>query len=380
MKVLASLTNRIFLASSLLAVISIAVAVFMVNVRVTRDAENNLRRGLEDAATLLTDWEATLSDNFTLASRLIADSPKLKAAIDTKDPQTVARLAPDFQRLTRADLLIVTGREGNRLAVVGAWPADAVPPQPAPDAAEGATWFTYWPHPDGVLEVVTVPVLLGPQLLGAVSLGFVFDVRRASQLRQMTESEIAFAVRNRVWAATVAREHFPLVATMLHQAGMSQVVIGRDEYVGLAKPLGARVEAGTGWRLAGEGPAAVDLPVANRTPPLPARDPRGARRHRDPRGHRGDWLELHGVEDGHAPARGDHRRHARDGAYRRPHAQAHAAVRPLGRRGRPAPRERRSTRSPTRWRRSSTRPRSGSACLRSAGSRPSSRTRSATRS
>jgi hypothetical protein len=36
-KLFASLTNRIFLASSLLAVISIAVAVFVVNARVTRD-------------------------------------------------------------------------------------------------------------------------------------------------------------------------------------------------------------------------------------------------------------------------------------------------------------------------------------------------------
>jgi signal transduction histidine kinase len=252
-KLLASLTNRIFLASSLLAVVSIAVAVFLVNARVTRDAENSLRRGLDDAATLLGDWEATLSDSFTLASRLIADSPKLKAAVDTGDPQTVAPLAAQFREQTRADVLVVTDRLGQALSVLGRWPSDAPPPQPPADAGEGDAAVTYWPHAEGVLQVVTVPVFLGPQRLGAVSLGFLFDGRRAVQLRQMTESEVAFAVGGRVAAATVAREYFPLVAAMLHQRGMSQVIIGADEYVGLARPL----SPGAGAQSAGDGPIAI---------------------------------------------------------------------------------------------------------------------------
>jgi signal transduction histidine kinase len=253
-KLLASLTNRIFLASSLLAVISIAVAVYVVNARVTRDAESSLRRGLDEAAALLGDWEATLSDNFKLASRLIADSPKLKAAIDTGDPQTVERLAPEFFRLTRADLLIITDRQGRQLSVLGPWPADAPPPQPAPDAGEGVATISYWPRADGVLQVVTVPVLVGPQMLGSVSVGFLFDVRRAGQLRQMTESEIAFAVRGRVCAATVAPEYFPLLARMLQRGGMWQAEIGGDEYVGLARPLVAGKTPQPGFGPAGQGP------------------------------------------------------------------------------------------------------------------------------
>jgi two-component system, NtrC family, nitrogen regulation sensor histidine kinase NtrY len=64
-------------------------------------------------------------------------------------------------------------------------------------------------------------------------------------------------VHGRVLAATVAREHFPLVATMLHQGGMSQVMIGRDEYVGLAKPLGARIGAASQVRVGSDAPAAI---------------------------------------------------------------------------------------------------------------------------
>ena len=47
-----SLTNRIFLETALMAIPSIGLAIYVVNVAVTRQAEDELRRGLEAAATL----------------------------------------------------------------------------------------------------------------------------------------------------------------------------------------------------------------------------------------------------------------------------------------------------------------------------------------
>ena len=44
MRILSSLTNRIFLGSAALAVLTIAVAVYRINVAVTVQAENELRR------------------------------------------------------------------------------------------------------------------------------------------------------------------------------------------------------------------------------------------------------------------------------------------------------------------------------------------------
>ena len=46
MKAFSSLTNRIFFATALLAVLSIAVAIAIVNVAVTRQAEAELRRSI----------------------------------------------------------------------------------------------------------------------------------------------------------------------------------------------------------------------------------------------------------------------------------------------------------------------------------------------
>ena len=75
MRLLSSLTNRIFLASAALAVLCIGAAVYMVNVRVTDQAEAELVRGLEEAARVVEQHRTTLAETFTLVARLVADLP-----------------------------------------------------------------------------------------------------------------------------------------------------------------------------------------------------------------------------------------------------------------------------------------------------------------
>jgi hypothetical protein len=119
MRVLGSITNRIFLASALLAMLSIGAAVFFVSARMTRETEAELQRDLTEAATLVDEQRRTQFDNIARTARLIADLPKCKAGVDTGDPPTMEPIAIDYQQQAGADLLIVTGRRGETLALVG---------------------------------------------------------------------------------------------------------------------------------------------------------------------------------------------------------------------------------------------------------------------
>ena len=98
MSLFSSLTNRIFFGSALLAVASIAIAIYNVNVAVTRQAEQELRRGLDEAGTIIDEFRGELVEHFTREARLIADLPRLKAAVDTNDPTTVLPMAAEYQR------------------------------------------------------------------------------------------------------------------------------------------------------------------------------------------------------------------------------------------------------------------------------------------
>ncbi|PYR28917.1 MAG: hypothetical protein DMF92_13085 [Acidobacteria bacterium] len=97
MTLLSSLRGRIFLASALLAVLSIGVAIYLVNVRVTNEAEGALQREILSTGALVDQLRATRTQTFTVMARLIADLPKLKAAVETDDPPTVQDIAVGYQ-------------------------------------------------------------------------------------------------------------------------------------------------------------------------------------------------------------------------------------------------------------------------------------------
>src|SRR5688500_5064687 len=119
MRFLGSITNRIFLASALLGILSIGAAVYFVSDQLTAQTEAELQRDLAEAATLVSEQIDTQFDNVARTARLIADLPRFKAALDTADVPTLIPIAVYYRSEVGADLLMVTGRRGEQLAVIG---------------------------------------------------------------------------------------------------------------------------------------------------------------------------------------------------------------------------------------------------------------------
>src|SRR4051812_31399907 len=98
MKVVGSLTGRIFMASAALAVVSIAFAVYFVSRTITREAEAELQRGLVEAGALVDQQTASLVQTSTVMARLVADLPKLKAAVADADAPTARPIVLEYQK------------------------------------------------------------------------------------------------------------------------------------------------------------------------------------------------------------------------------------------------------------------------------------------
>jgi signal transduction histidine kinase len=241
MRFLGSITNRIFLASALLAMLSIGAAVYFVSARMTAQTEIELQGDLSEAATLVDDQRRTQFENFARTARLIADLPKLKAAVDIADRPTLAPIAADYQLQSGADLMIVTGRNGEELAFAG---EASVHPTADADVARASAIRgtpTFWAHPAGVLEVVSVPVTIGldrPDFLGVLSVGYLLDERRAAQFKALTGAEIAFAMDGVVRASTLGRGTADTLAPLLAAGGARSVSIAGEEYMAVAQSLG----------------------------------------------------------------------------------------------------------------------------------------------
>jgi len=254
MTILGSLTNRIFLASAALAVLSIAAAVYFVSHTTTRQAEAELQRGLIEAGTLVDQQCATLVRTLTVMARLVADDPRLKAAVDTGDPPTVQPLAREYQEQLSAALLVLTSRDGAVLAEAGELDVarDAIGGLPEiRRALAGRESNGFWPQADGVVQVVTVPITIGldrPEIMGTLTFGFRLDNELAAQFKRATESDIAFAVDGRIRASTLPPAERERLTSLLKADDVQAISLGDGEYVALRRPLlpAAASEGGTG--------------------------------------------------------------------------------------------------------------------------------------
>jgi hypothetical protein len=262
MTLFSSLTNRIFFATSALAVLSIGVAIAIVNARVTREAEGELQRGLEEAARLVDQHHETQVESSLRMARLVADLPKLKAAVDLAHPPTVEPLASDYREQVGSALMVVLHRSGRVLARVGAADSLSLPADELPgtrEALAGRETTAFWPSTKGILEVVTVPIVIGqpgPEILGALSVGFAFDDRLAARFKALTDSDIAFALDGRIQAATLPREDYGRLEGLLGSPGMARLRVGNEEYLVLTRPLAPPAA------LAAVRPAGSVVPVA----------------------------------------------------------------------------------------------------------------------
>ena len=239
MRVLGSITNRIFLASALLAMLSIAAAVYFVSSRITAETEAELQSDLREAATLLEEQRVTQFENVARTARLIADLPKFKAVLEIGDRPTLMPIAADYQQQAGADLLMVNGRKGEELALVGEI-AGRYPVPAGVALVDGAMTPAFWPHPAGVLEVVTVPVTIGlerPEFFGTLTLGYLLDDRRARQFKALTGADIAFAMGGAVRASTLGPGSAEALAPLLSATGIQRISIGTEEYVAMARPF-----------------------------------------------------------------------------------------------------------------------------------------------
>ncbi len=240
MKAFSSLTNRIFFANALLAVISTGVAIYIVNRSVTIQAEDELRRGLQEAAGLVEEYRSILFDNFNREAMFIADLPVLKAAVETGDPNTVQPIAERYQKqLARADLFALADRQGRLLARLGESevPDEALSSALGSEATQGSD-TAFWPEPHGILLVTSVPILVGTtELLGTLSVGARLDDRQALRFKQLTNSEIAFGVGGSIQTATLPRDTWDDLVPLLAGPGTRAITLNGNEYLAITKPL-----------------------------------------------------------------------------------------------------------------------------------------------
>ena len=239
MRAASSLTNRIFLASTLLAVLALGFVFYFVNAQVSEEAEADLRRSATKAATLIDRRQQDLTESFTAVARIVAEVPQLKAAVDTGDPLTVQDVAVQYLGPLNLELYLITGRTGAVLATSDPQVANLSAAQFPPDSLGEFSALTT--HPRGMLQLISVPLLLidsgVKEVLGRVTVGSFMDDAVASRLREITGSEVAFVTGDRVLASSLTAQRRPGLGALVISGGPFDVQLGDEEFLALARPM-----------------------------------------------------------------------------------------------------------------------------------------------
>lgn len=236
MRLLSSLRGRIFLASAVVALACAALALRLVSAELEATVDRDLQAGLERSERLLLEQHRTHAETLATLARLVADLPRLKAAVETRDAPTVEPLAREYQAYTGADLLHLTDGAGRALARVG-------PVEPSRAAVEQALQGndnnSLVSEPAGLFEVVSVPISVGPRagdVLGTLSVGLALDQALARRLGASIDGQAAFLEGERVRASSLdGLDGRALAAAPLGTP--FSVRAGAEEYVALKRTL-----------------------------------------------------------------------------------------------------------------------------------------------
>ncbi|HEY7513726.1 MAG TPA: cache domain-containing protein, partial [Vicinamibacteria bacterium] len=204
MRFLSTLRTRIFVAASLLALLPIGLVLQFLSARATGEIESRLRAGLREAAAIVQQHHADRGRTLLERARLVADLPRLKAALATADPPTIDPLARDYRERVKADVFALTDVRGRRLAVLGDMTLENAG---VVGALSGMETASVQAGSAALFEVVTVPVTMEqpPEVLGTLTLGSALDDAMAARFKALTASDVAFAYRGRLRASTLPR-------------------------------------------------------------------------------------------------------------------------------------------------------------------------------
>lgn len=229
----------------------IATTVFVVNKQVTKQFEQQAREMLTTANAEFLDLQKTRSEDLLLRFRNLPNEPRYRAAFQLGDPPTLHEPLADLVGEQSADIVfyaagskrILASEKRDPAISVSAFESVAMPATQQALAGQ-ATVDTVFAG-ERLYHVVSIPVYVESELIGALTLGLEIGNTEAQKFSQLTHSRIALLADGHVVASTLSRpdanaEIANIYSALGHDntlstpAPVKQVLLDGEHYFGMA--------------------------------------------------------------------------------------------------------------------------------------------------
>ena len=189
----------------------IATTVFVVNTQVTQQFEQQARETLTTANAEYLDLQKTRSEDLLLRFRNLPNEPRYRAAFQLGDPPTLHQPLADLVGEQSADIVfyaastkrILASEKRDPAVSTSAFESSAMPA--TAQALMGQATVDTVLAGDRLYHVVSIPVFVESELIGALTLGLEIGNAEAQKFSQLTHSRIALLADGRVVASTLSR-------------------------------------------------------------------------------------------------------------------------------------------------------------------------------
>jgi putative nucleotidyltransferase with HDIG domain len=242
-----------FVTRTLIATLAtVAFVLSAVLIVVTLTVRDHVRRSvaekLETGQRLLATLEKRRADDLRSQVATLADSPTLKAALDTYQAekgtaseavrsQLIETIGRELEKLSarmEPDVLAARDMDGEVLAVAGRRASDWRAEYGQPDVDTATSFLTL---PSGVFRAVTIRIMLQDIELGTVQLAHALDDRYATELSNLSGARTLIVSNDRVLATTLAPDTVNALTpeTLRTLAAGTLTMLAGEEYA--ARPL-----------------------------------------------------------------------------------------------------------------------------------------------
>ncbi len=195
-----SFRSKIFIPFALLIFVATVVILFVVNVQVRSKLKNVLQHDLIGVHKVLLEYETARLELLQTKGALLAEEPRLKAALDTRDPATVSQEAIKFISMVETDFMILTDPQGRLLASLGDFQLSRSDVSTLPSIQRALQFdqqISLFGRKDEIFQIISSPSTLmdrsgNSYLLGTISIGLRINTKFLDHLQALTDCSILF--------------------------------------------------------------------------------------------------------------------------------------------------------------------------------------------
>ncbi len=209
-----SLGTKFLLTTTGMILATVVVSFLFLERHIQNQVEANVSEGLRGTWNVFHSIQGQGYEYLTSQALVIADDPKFFASIADLDPSTAYREGEVFRELIKADLFLVTDKDGMLLVEIGEpdkRTLDSGYRSLIAQSLKGTVSSGLVEKKGKICQAVSVPINLFGEVFGTLTTGNFIDDRLAATIKEMTDNEVLFFRGEQLVAASltmVKRELF----------------------------------------------------------------------------------------------------------------------------------------------------------------------------